>query len=167
MSSPQAIQYCTQCGHPVEIRVVFGKPRPVCSNCGHIHFQDPKVASAALIVRDGRVLLVRRVNEPARGQWTLPAGFVDAGEDPAAAAERECLEETGLTVRVQALIDVIAGREHPGGADMVIIYSAEVIEGDLNPGDDADQAQFFPPEQLPALAFKATRQALNHWLNDL
>jgi ADP-ribose pyrophosphatase YjhB (NUDIX family) len=136
----------------------------VCSTCGYIHFQDPKVAAAALVIRDGRVLLVRRVNEPARGKWTLPAGFVDAGEDPAEAAQRECLEETGLTVRVHHLVDVIGGREHPGGADIVIVYQADVVEGDLNPGDDADQAQFFPPENMPPLAFKATHKALDHWL---
>jgi len=54
------------------------------------------VAVAVLIERDGKVLLVRRANTPQKGMWTLPAGFVDAGEDPAQAAERECLEETGL-----------------------------------------------------------------------
>lgn len=167
MSPPPAIKFCTQCGQPVEIRVEFGKPRPVCSACGHIHFQDPKVAAAALVIRDDRVLLVRRVNEPARGQWTLPAGFVDAGEDPARAAERECLEETGLKVHVRQLVDVIGGREHPAGADIVILYSAEVIEGDLKPGDDADRARYFSPEELPALAFKATHTALDHWLGSL
>jgi ADP-ribose pyrophosphatase YjhB (NUDIX family) len=119
------------------------------------------------VIRDGRALLVRRVNEPARGQWTLPAGFVDAGEDPAQAAQRECLEETGMTVRVRQLVDVIGGREHPDGADIVIVYSADVLEGELNPGDDADQARFFPPEELPELAFKATRKALDHWLRSL
>lgn len=146
---------------------MFGKPRPVCSGCGHIHFQDPKVAAAALVIQDNQVLLARRANEPSRGLWTLPAGFVDAGEDPAKAAQRECLEETGLTVRVHQLVDVIAGREHPAGADIVIVYLAEVIEGELQPGDDADQAQFFPAGNLPPLAFKATHKALDHWLRGL
>ena len=56
----------------------------------------PKVAAGVVLIDADRVLLVRRVNEPYRGRWTLPAGFVDAGEDPRRAAERECLEETGL-----------------------------------------------------------------------
>ena len=75
------------------------------------------------------MLLVRRVNEPFRGSWTLPAGFVDAGEDPARAAERECLEETSLTVRVTRVLDVIAGREHPRGADFIIVYAAQFVSG--------------------------------------
>ena len=66
---------------------------------------------AVLVEDDGQVLLVRRANEPQRGLWTLPAGFVDAGEDPVLAAERECLEETGLRVKITGLLDVIFGLE--------------------------------------------------------
>ena len=138
----------------------FGRQRAVCPNCGWIHFADPKVAAAVLLEQDGRVLLVRRVNEPFRGMWTLPAGFVDADEDPARAAERECLEETGLTVRVSAVLDVIAGREHPRGADFVIVYRGEVVSGELQAADDADQAGWFGPDELPELAFRATGAVL-------
>jgi ADP-ribose pyrophosphatase YjhB (NUDIX family) len=128
-----------------------------------VHFDDPKVAAAVLVERGGRLLLVRRTNNPARGQWTLPAGFVDADEDPQAAATRECLEETGLEVRVVRLLDVIAGREHPRGASIVIIYQAETVSGDLRAGDDADEVAFFPADHLPPLAFRATRRAVERW----
>lgn len=113
-----------------------------------------------LVEQDGRVLLARRVNEPFRGLWTLPAGFVDAGEDPARAAERECLEETGLIVRATSVLDVVAGREHPRGADFVIVYKAEVTGGELACGDDADAVDWFARDRLPPLAFAATRQVL-------
>jgi len=110
---------------------------------------------------DGLVLLARRVNEPHRGQWTLPAGFVDAHEDPVSAAERECLEETGLQVRVTGLVDVLAGREHRHGADIFIVYTADVVGGTLKAGDDADDAGFFPLDHLPPLAFRTTQRILN------
>ena len=144
----------------------FGRLREVCPNCGWVHFADPKVAAAVLVEQDGRVLLVRRVNEPYRGLWTLPAGFIDAGEDPKGAAERECLEETGLSVRATRVLDVIAGREHPRGADFVIVYRAELLSGDLQPADDADQAAWFGPAELPGLAFRATRSILQGWRGD-
>lgn len=138
----------------------FGRQRPACPRCGWIYFADPKVAAAILIEQDGRVLLVRRVNEPYRGLWTLPAGFVDAGEDPQRAAERECLEETGLTVQATSVLDVIAGREHPRGADFVIVYRGEVISGELKAADDADQVEWFARADLPDLAFRATARML-------
>lgn len=138
----------------------FGAVRPVCPQCGWIHFQDPKVAAAVLIQEDSRVLLVRRVNEPFRGLWTLPAGFVNGGEDPAEAAARECLEETGLTVRIMRVHDVIAGREHERGADFVIVYCAEVVSGDMMASDDADAVEWFERGDLPPLAFEATKKVL-------
>jgi 8-oxo-dGTP diphosphatase len=154
------VKFCPRCGTILEQADRFGKVRPVCTQCDWIHFADPKVAAAALIEQDGRVLLVSRANEPFRGLWTLPAGFVDAGEDPADTAARECLEETGLTVRILHVLDVIAGREHPRGADFIIVYSAQVISGDLVAGDDADQAAWFDRSQLPPLAFRATQMVL-------
>lgn len=139
----------------------FGKLRPVCPQCGWIYFQDPKVAAAVLIEEDGRVLLVRRAHEPYRGLWTLPAGFINGGENPAEAAERECLEETGLCVRVKRVLDIISGREHERGADFIIIYLAEIISGELTPADDADAVEWFSRVDLPPLAFKATQQILS------
>jgi len=138
----------------------FDRMRPVCPACGWIYFADPKVAVAVVLLHDEQVLLVRRLNEPRRGMWTLPAGFVDADEDPARAAERECLEETGLQVRTTGVMDVIAGREHPRGADILIVYSAAPIGGELQANDDVDQAVYFSLHDLPPLAFEATRRVV-------
>ena len=139
---------------------LYGQMREVCPNCKWIHFIDPKVAAAVLVAQDQRVLLVRRATEPFRGLWTLPAGFINGGEDPAEAAARECLEETGLSVRVMRLYDIVAGREHPRGADFVIVYEAEVLSGELKAEDDADAVEWFGRENLPELAFRATQKVL-------
>jgi len=153
-------RFCMKCGAELLEETLFGMIRPICPACGWIYFEDPKVAAAVIVEQDGRVLLTRRVNEPFRGLWTIPAGFINANEDPARAAERECLEETGLVVQVTGLQDVIAGREHGRGADMVIVYHARITGGALQAGDDADRAEFFTYDQLPPLAFQATRKAL-------
>ena len=160
MASSDDYKYCPRCATPVNHEDRYGAVRAICPNCKWIHFFDPKVAAAVLIEQDGQVLLVRRVGEPFRGFWTLPAGFINSGEDPAEAAARECLEETGLSVRVTRLYDIIAGREHPSGADFVIVYQAEVIDGELNPSDDADAAEWFLRSSLPPLAFQATKKVL-------
>lgn len=160
---PEEIHYCPRCGAEISSAVRFGKLRPVCPRCDWVYFADPKVAVAILIEKEGKVLLTRRVNDPQRGLWTLPAGFVDAGEDPAEAAERECLEETGLTVQAVKLLDVLPGQEHPRGAHILIVYRGKILAGELQPGDDADQAAFFSRDDLPPLAFNTTHTILNHY----
>ncbi len=157
------VNFCPRCGTPIKLEKKFGKVRPVCPSCNWIYFADPKVAAAVLVEQEGRVLLVRRVNEPFRGLWTLPAGFVDADENPASAAGRECLEETGLSVRVTRVLEVVAGREHERGADFVIVYAAEVESGILLAADDADEVGWFLRSDLPPLAFKATRSILGQY----
>lgn len=125
-----------------------------------MHFADPKVAAGILVEQDGKVLLVKRINEPFKGLWTLPAGFVDADEDPARAAERECLEETGLSVRVSGILDIRWGREHARGADFVIFYRGQVTGGELRAGDDAEEAAWFERGHIPPLAFQSTAYIL-------
>lgn len=152
----QVINYCPRCGSPVKLEFAYHRERPVCISCRWMYFPDPKVAAGILVEQNGKVLLVRRSNEPFKGLWTLPAGFVDADEDPARAAERECLEETGLSVRVTGILDIRWGREHPRGADFVIFYQGQVTGGALQPGDDAEDAVWFERSDLPPLAFKST-----------
>lgn len=152
--------FCPRCATPVIHEQRFGALREVCPKCGWIHFVDPKVAAAVLVVQNERVLLVRRANEPFRGMWTLPAGFINGGEDPAEAAARECLEETGLSVRVMRVFDIVAGREHSRGADFIIVYQAEVLSGEMVANDDADAVEWFDGNNLPPLAFRATQKVL-------
>jgi len=158
------VRFCVRCGSELKPELRFGKLRPTCHQCGWIYFPDPKVAVAVLICQNDQVLLVRRVNEPYRGRWTLPAGFLDADEAPVAAVARECLEETGLKIRVTSLLEVIARQEHRRGAHLLLVYRGEILSGELRPGDDADQAGFFPLTALPPLAFESTAEIIQRFL---
>jgi ADP-ribose pyrophosphatase YjhB (NUDIX family) len=145
-------------------REAFGRLRRYCEACDRIVFHEHKVAAALMVTDDhGRLLLVRRAVPPQEGLWSLPAGFVDFGESPAEAAVRECVEETGLIAHVETLLDLVAGREHPRGADIVVIYSGHIVEGHLQAADDASEAAFFSVQDLPPLAFEATRRAVDIW----
>ncbi len=107
------------------------------------------------VVRDdkGALLLVRRGVPPAKGLWALPAGYVDAGEDPRRAAEREVREETGLAVSCGAIVDVYPGG---GGASFFLAFEAVLVGGVLAAADDATDAGFFPLDDLPELGFAST-----------
>ena len=158
------VNFCLNCGHAVEERAAFGKMRPVCPACKRIHFIDPKVAVAVLLERDGKVLLTRRVNDPRRGLWVTPGGFVDADEDPSAAAVRECEEETGLKIEIAELLDVLSTRGFPNSASIVIFYRGKVTGGELTAGDDADRVEWFGADELPEIAFESTTRVLERWV---
>jgi 8-oxo-dGTP diphosphatase len=153
------ITFCTQCATRLESRAAYGRVRLVCPACGYIAFTDPKVAATVLIERAGRVLLTRRRIDPGRGRWCFPGGYVDFGEDPAEAARRECREETGLLIDGVRLLDVTFN-----GRVIVITYHAIASDDSQpTPGDDADRAAWFDPDDLPPLAFESMTQALAAW----
>ncbi len=163
MARPLELNYCPRCGHALETREAFGRARRFCPVCEAVVFREHKVAAGVIVEREGNVLLVRRRLDPRQGLWTFPGGFVDFGETPEEAAVRECWEETGLRVVITGLLAVVAGHEHRAGADIVIVYCARRIEGDLRPADDVDRVGFFAPQDLPPLAFDATREAIDQW----
>lgn len=161
----RSAQYCPQCGAQLRLMERFGKMRPVCSRCDHTVFFDPKVAAVAFVEEDERVLLVKRANEPGKGRWALPAGFVDPEEDPRSAAERETLEETGIAVRAVGLMGVLHRPDADGLADIVIVYRAQVIGGVLCANDDADDVGWFSQDSLPEIALASTQLLIEHWRN--
>ncbi|MFN3979801.1 MAG: NUDIX hydrolase [Caldilinea sp.] len=160
-------QYCPRCAHALEDRHFEGKLRRVCPVCKFVYFPDPKVAVVALIEANDRVLLIRRAVEPARGQWALPGGYMDAGELPVAALQREVSEEVGIDIEVGQLLEIFP-MVNSGGASLgiVLAYSARPrnVVAELIACDDVDQAMWFTAEELPAeLAFESTQQLLARW----
>lgn len=158
------VNFCQVCGAAMIDRHAYGKLRRVCSDCGFIYFADPKVAVVVFIEHDCRVLLVRRKMNPERGKWALPAGYVDAGENPQKAALREVCEETGLEVEITRLVGVEGGPDNPG-ASIVIIYAAKVLNGTARPLDDVEAVCWYSADDpLPEIAFESTRQMITDWI---
>lgn len=136
----------------------------MCPDCGHVVYLNPVPSVAVILFREGRVLLVRRNIEPAIGLWCLPGGFIEAGETAEQAVVREVQEETGLLCKPIELTDarsVIGGFY---GNLVVLCYSAEVLSGQLHPGDDADEACCVNPAEIPPLAFKVHLRFLEKFL---
>jgi ADP-ribose pyrophosphatase len=159
--------YCPYCATALVLKRQMNEERPTCPNCGWVYYEDPKVAAGVLVIQVGKVLLVRRTMEPYAGLWSIPAGFMNAYEDPARAAERECVEETRLVVQAGELFEMLNGREHPRGADILLVYRATIVGGELQAADDADRAGWFPLTDLPPLAFKSTQHILAHLTSHL
>jgi len=165
----QTYKYCPYCATPLERRERFGQVRPVCPTCGFVYFQDPKVAVIGFVVRDERLLLIRRAVDPAKGKWALPGGYMDAGEMPDRALKREMWEEVGLDIDVERLLEIypMAG---PGvdARGIVLAYAAvptNHVDGrPLEAHDDVSEAGWFAPDEVPdELAFESTRALLAAW----
>lgn len=141
-------------------REIAGRPRRACPACRYIHFIEPKVGVGVCVLQEGAILLVRRRYAPEKGKWSIPAGYLDHGEDPAVHAAREVREETGLDVEITGLAGVFHNPPAQGGASVFILYHGKRIGGDLRAGDDASAAGFFTGDALPELAFASTRHAV-------
>lgn len=163
MKKTRIARFCPLCGTALEMHERFRQLRPICPACGHIVFFAPNVAVMVLIVEDEKVLLVKRANEPKKGMWVCPAGFMEWDEDPQAAAIREVQEETGLTVQITRLLEVFHTPDDGGLADIVIAYAASVTSGTPVAADDAEALGWFDRSDIPPLAFLPTQQVVQAW----
>ncbi|KAK1320410.1 hypothetical protein QJS10_CPA03g02473 [Acorus calamus] len=96
------VSFCQSCGGPTKLAVPEGeeKMRAVCTLCGRIFYENPKMVVGCLVEYDAKVLLCKRNIQPSYGLWTLPAGFLEMGESAAEGAMRETLEEACAEVEV-------------------------------------------------------------------
>ncbi|MFZ8807595.1 MAG: NUDIX hydrolase [Pyrobaculum sp.] len=112
--------------------------------------QAPKVAVAALAVKDGKILLVKRKYPPSAGKWSLPGGHVELGERLEEAVLRELKEETGVDGVVKGFLAPVEYIEQDGGQVryhfVILVYVVEAA-GEPHAGDDAAEAAFVPLEE--------------------
>ena len=133
-----------------------------------------RVAAYGVIIRDGEILLAHW-NAYGTTNWTLPGGGLEFGEDPATAARREILEETGYSVCLERLLGVDnafypAGRRSAtrGHHSFRVIYEAQVEGGRLTNETDGttDEARWFPLDEVPRLQrVKLVDVGLELWRN--
>lgn len=156
-------RFCPRCAEPLEEREIDGHRRMACANarCGFIYYQNPVPAAGAIVVENGKILMVKRAHPPRIGDWCFPAGFMEWQEHPAQTAVREVLEETGLRIELIRFFEVYSGNDDPRANAVLILYLARAIDGELKAADDALEVAYFDPDAVPAnIAFEAHRQAL-------
>ena len=133
--------------------------------------ERPIVGVGAVIVDDGRVVLIKRKYEPMKGHWSLPGGMVEIGETLEAALTREMLEETALTVDVGPVIEVFDRithdeerrvRYHFVLIDYLCWPSAGTLPGTLRAGSDVDAAIWVDPSSLAQYSLTEKAMSVIH-----
>ena len=114
----------------------------------------PVVGVGAVVVQDGKALIVKRGHEPRKGEWSLPGGRVELGESLVDATRREIKEETGLDVAVGPIVEIFDRIHHHDGRVryhfVIVDYLCTCTGGELCAGDDAEAAAFVGEEELEA-----------------
>ncbi len=127
----------------------------------------PRVGVGAIVISEGRILLVKRGVPPGRGLWAIPGGKLKLGETLQDCAAREILEETGVTIAVGECIYVFDLIERDKSEKIkfhfvVVDFAALYVSGEAKGADDADEAGWFSPEELESLPVsKNTLKALH------
>jgi 8-oxo-dGTP diphosphatase len=165
--------YCPQCGTPYSEGDSAAPHDRACLQCGHVVYRQLKVGAGVLVQREGSLLLLKRsaTSDAFPGAWNLPAGYCDVDEPPQQAAAREAKEETGLALRIVSLAGVYYFDDDPRGRGVLIVYHADIVDGELPPGGagacavaEVADAGFFPPQELPMpLCGGGHDQAIRAW----
>lgn len=123
--------------------------------------EQPIVGVGAVIVRDGRVLLVRRNTEPLKGEWSVPGGVLELGERLRDGAAREALEETGLHVEAGEVLDVFDSifPDAAGNTEyhfVLIDFLCSVLAGEAVAGSDVSAVKWVTEAELDAMELRAS-----------
>ncbi|MEB0136228.1 NUDIX hydrolase [Actimicrobium sp. CCC2.4] len=146
------MNFCSECAQPVTLLIPpdDNRLRYVCSGCGVIHYQNPKLVIGSIPVwdqaGDAQVLLCRRAIEPRMGYWTLPAGFMENAETTAAGAQRETEEEAGARIELH---DVFTMMNVPHVHQVHLFYRATLLDLDYVAGIESLEVQLFSEATIP------------------
>lgn len=158
------MKFCSLCGAKLELRIPpdDNRERHVCTACGEVHYQNPKLIVGAIPEWQDKILLCRRAIEPRHGLWTLPAGFMENGETTAQAAARETLEEANARI---AIGDLYSMYSVPHINQVHILFRARLLDLDFFPGQESLEVRLFSESEMPwdEIAFRPVRFSLEHF----
>lgn len=140
--------------------------REVCSTCGFVNYQNPRVVVGSVVRHEGKVLMCRRAIEPRRGFWTVPAGYLELNETPEDGARREAREEALAELQLGELLAIYSVIHL---SQVQLIWRAELIDpGPGNSlfgvGEESLEVKLFAWDDLPMdeIAFPTVHWMLGH-----
>jgi ADP-ribose pyrophosphatase YjhB (NUDIX family) len=145
------MNYCSECGAAAAPRWIDkdGRERYVCSSCGMVHYQNPRMIVSCIVAVGEKILMCRRAQEPAKGRWAPPAGFLECGETLQQGAARETFEETGVRIDPNSL-DLTAIINLTSIEQVVVAFRVDLPAPPvLRPGPECLEAAFLSEGEVP------------------
>ena len=167
LSLTMNMNFCVICGHKTTEKIPLGdhQLRRVCTDCGNIHYINPKVICGALVLFENKVLMCRRAIEPRYGLWTLPAGYMELFETMEQGAARETREEAEAEIDIEQLYCMY---NIPRIGQIYVLFKANLIDGQFGAGEETIESRLFSEDEIPwaELAFPSVEQTLRHYFAD-
>lgn len=137
----------------------------MCSDCGFVAYENPKIVVGSVVTSGGRVLMCRRAIEPRRGFWTLPAGYMELGETLEEGAAREALEEAEAAITIEGILSIFSVARI---GQVQVIFRARFTHPDepaFRAGPESLDVRLFAWDEIPwqDIAFPTVRWALEAW----
>ena len=160
--SSDLLRHCPDCGARSFVWYTSkggSVARQVCETCGYVGYTNPNIVVRCLCEWHGRLLLCRRADEPRRGLWSIPGGFLETGEALHEAAIREVQEEANAALHSVKLFRMY---EMPQMSQVIVTFRAQLANDRIAPGDEALDVALFAPDAIPwhDLAFPTDREAI-------
>lgn len=135
------------------------RERLICEDCGFVQYENPKIVVGAVAHHGPRILLCRRAIPPRVGYWTLPAGYLELGEDPETGARREAWEEARADLDLEQLLAVYAIHRI---SQVQLIYRARLRDPAVAAGPESREVALFTWDEIPwdEIAFPTVHWAL-------
>ncbi len=161
------MKFCSDCGQALESRIPPGDQRLrfVCTVCGTIHYENPRIIAGCVPEWRGQILLCKRAIEPRRGYWTFPAGFLENGEAVQEGAAREAVEEALAKVEIGSLVSIVnVVRAH----QVHMTFRARLLDADFGVGEESLEVDLYDEADIPwsEIAFLSVEFALRRYLDD-
>lgn len=161
------MNFCSNCGAPVVREIPAGddRPRCVCTQCGAVHYQNPRMVVGTIPEWENRVLLCRRAIEPRAGLWTLPAGYLENGETMQDGARRETREEAGAELGPLAPFALF---DLPFIHQIYLMFRGPLSSAAWRAGAESLECRLFAEKEIPweELAFTVMRETLARYFRD-
>jgi ADP-ribose pyrophosphatase YjhB (NUDIX family) len=163
------MRYCSECAsNRISFRIPEGDTihRFVCSNCGKIHYLNPRIVVGCLPVSGNKILICKRAIEPCIGKWNLPAGFMENNETAEEGAIRETNEEANADVSIIRLHCIYS---IPHVNQVYLIFLAKLNNLNFSPGIETSETKLFDRNEIPwnDIGFTSSKYAIKRYFENM